>query len=626
MPSPSLSYFNQTKASCLPGTHKSSSQPHKIPNVRQIGSVNPIYNLRLPLLEKIPNETNAGTVIENIDVQCSSSVPSVITAATDKVDSVSQLRHVQKELKLRSNSKGNGMTGDHKKINSMEDVIFRSDDKYLMDQESSLAFPEKSIEIQGHILERVADANSEVHNSSAAEYKILDALSYSRCKDQTKDESSALKRISRISHLDDAEMLDSDRKLCEVNDVNDCRSNEVEMVDSPNVENIALVSGDNGPDEECHRYNTGNNEDICLEVKLSVASGLQSNPDLLKYVNLEEEANQEVDDRIDVIKEPLPGSLKDLSTVANCTHSNTHELSGFLDLRHPNAIAVQVSQEHKPKSDLNGALHPNNTSCKEYEDMDELVLDWLDGCESDPKLSNACIVVTSAIYDGRPDLGAEVDYSNLELAVTRSSMVEQSPEDVHDHTISRDSNVLCDQAASVESDLSLKTTNEEDSVRTLACNSLEGKSPSLFDQTSPSGSILQDNGVIVLGSKTLAEDAETSILRSNHTVNDEMQHELDDSVNSPRDNEAAKELKKSMSGKKQEGLVIIPPSNAVPFSDEWLAAIEAAGEEILTKKGGAVQNSPPNKSPPQLGPYSPVKRKQKQVIGPFDCTKHINPP
>lgn len=29
-------------------------------------------------------------------------------------------------------------------------------------------------------------------------------------------------------------------------------------------------------------------------------------------------------------------------------------------------------------------------------------------------------------------------------------------------------------------------------------------------------------------------------------------------------------------------------------------------QEILTKKSGAVQNSPPNKSEPQIGPWSPV--------------------
>nr|XP_011461355.1 PREDICTED: uncharacterized protein LOC101293083 [Fragaria vesca subsp. vesca] len=910
MPSPSLSFFHQPKASSLPGPGKSSSQPCKIPNVRQIGSVNPIHQLKPPSLSEMPNPTNAGTVIGNTNVQCSSSVPSAITHATmEKVDLVSQIRLVQPELKLPSNSKGYGITEDHRKLNSipgygyqkstpqaepniteelsyMEDVKFQGHDKYLMDQGSSLVFPPKSTEIQGDSLEKDADASAEVQNGSAAEYKIFDALSYSRCEDQANDDSSTLKTMSTDLHVDDAQTLASDRKVDEINDVKqcasspdnwqlvkidsgsekpehldlsnpcyigeqvyqddwsdlnervlddfdvlpektqhnnvllraelkepegngagtvesavsrnlhvttpvmlDCRSNEAEMVYSPNVENIASISGDDRPVvenhnldtqfrndirlhgqacmelhnmdederrdsltahdikatlksggstsqlnltmqieagsakdtiehryfgfkgsdlsvesschaphlqpeddiischqdtsmvqtkfivdkinvseeetnassgefdddklsaeqakqvvscssaevtllnwdtgdyghlfegsksvEECHKYDTGNIKDS-LKVNLCDASGLQGTPDLSMHEKLEE-ANQEID--VIKIKEPLPGFPEDQSSVANCRHSvdfnNAHELSASLELEHPNIVAVQVSQELKPISDSNGTWHSNNTSCNEYAETDDLVIDQYDACGSEPKCSNACTEVAPAIRDGRPDLGGEVDYSQLELAVTKSSMVEQSSENVYGYKNSRDTNRLCDQAASVDSDSSSKTTNQEDSVQTLACNSLEGKSrPSLIsDQTSSSESILQNNEVTLLSSNSLAEDAETNILKSNRTLDDEVQQELD----------ATKELKKS-SGRKQHGLVIKPPPDAVPFSDEWLAAIEAAGEEILTKKGGAVQHSPPNKSPPQLGPYSPVKRKQNQVIGPFDCTKHTNNP
>ncbi|KAJ0987687.1 hypothetical protein J5N97_006043 [Dioscorea zingiberensis] len=65
--------------------------------------------------------------------------------------------------------------------------------------------------------------------------------------------------------------------------------------------------------------------------------------------------------------------------------------------------------------------------------------------------------------------------------------------------------------------------------------------------------------------------------------------------------------------------------NAVPFSDEWLAAVESFGEEILELKTGPVQNSPPEKALPEPGPWSPVKRKA-QDIGPFDCTKYSKNP
>ncbi|XP_020101303.1 chitinase-like protein PB1E7.04c isoform X2 [Ananas comosus] len=62
-------------------------------------------------------------------------------------------------------------------------------------------------------------------------------------------------------------------------------------------------------------------------------------------------------------------------------------------------------------------------------------------------------------------------------------------------------------------------------------------------------------------------------------------------------------------------------SHVVPFSDEWLAAVEAFGEEILELKTGPVQNSPTDKTLPEPSPWSPVKRKALD-IGPFDCTKY----
>ncbi|KAL1208575.1 hypothetical protein V5N11_008052 [Cardamine amara subsp. amara] len=70
--------------------------------------------------------------------------------------------------------------------------------------------------------------------------------------------------------------------------------------------------------------------------------------------------------------------------------------------------------------------------------------------------------------------------------------------------------------------------------------------------------------------------------------------------------------------------IVVKPLNAVPFSDEWLAAIEAAGEEILTQKSGRVQHSPTEKSAPEPGPWSPVKKKNNLGVGPFDCTKYNN--
>uniref|UniRef100_A0A0D9XXB4 Uncharacterized protein n=1 Tax=Leersia perrieri TaxID=77586 RepID=A0A0D9XXB4_9ORYZ len=61
--------------------------------------------------------------------------------------------------------------------------------------------------------------------------------------------------------------------------------------------------------------------------------------------------------------------------------------------------------------------------------------------------------------------------------------------------------------------------------------------------------------------------------------------------------------------------------NLVPFTEEWLAVVEAFGEEVLEKKSGAVQNSPTDKTAPEPSPWSPVKRKA-QDVGPFACTKY----
>ncbi|CAL4897305.1 unnamed protein product [Urochloa decumbens] len=59
----------------------------------------------------------------------------------------------------------------------------------------------------------------------------------------------------------------------------------------------------------------------------------------------------------------------------------------------------------------------------------------------------------------------------------------------------------------------------------------------------------------------------------------------------------------------------------VPFTEEWLAVMEARGQEVLEQKTGPVQNSPPDKTAPEPSPWSPVKRKA-QDVGPFDCTKY----
>ncbi|KAK3206103.1 hypothetical protein Dsin_020149 [Dipteronia sinensis] len=134
------------------------------------------------------------------------------------------------------------------------------------------------------------------------------------------------------------------------------------------------------------------------------------------------------------------------------------------------------------------------------------------------------------------------------------------------------------------------------------------------------GCVFQDLKFNEYKSDVLSEEAET-ILQKIGGSNSDMKHELEDTICAADDNDEKKLLGNSGNDKNKNDLVIKPPPYAVPFSDEWLAAFEAAGEEILTKKSGAVQNSPPEKSLPEPGPWSPVKKRNSQEIGPFDCTK-----
>uniref|UniRef100_A0A2N9FRI2 Uncharacterized protein n=1 Tax=Fagus sylvatica TaxID=28930 RepID=A0A2N9FRI2_FAGSY len=81
----------------------------------------------------------------------------------------------------------------------------------------------------------------------------------------------------------------------------------------------------------------------------------------------------------------------------------------------------------------------------------------------------------------------------------------------------------------------------------------------------------------VLNSESLSDKAETDISQIN-----EMQQELDELMSATEDKDATLQLsdgrRNSENDKKQDALVIKPPPHAVPFSDEWLAAFEAAGE------------------------------------------------
>lgn len=174
------------------------------------------------------------------------------------------------------------------------------------------------------------------------------------------------------------------------------------------------------------------------------------------------------------------------------------------------------------------------------------------------------------------------------------------------------------ESLSVESDLSDETSkNHTKSVTTDCIELVEG------DQTS---SRIRKKVVDMLNKDIVVEESDTGKPSGSESSQNELFHGLEDTEQCTND-DTILPVKNTESCLKKGNLLILPPRDAVPFSDEWLAAMEAAGEDILTMKGGAVQNSPQEKSLPEPSPWSPVKKKNNQ-LGPYDCTKfhHNGPP
>ncbi|KAH0751089.1 hypothetical protein KY290_030321 [Solanum tuberosum] len=173
------------------------------------------------------------------------------------------------------------------------------------------------------------------------------------------------------------------------------------------------------------------------------------------------------------------------------------------------------------------------------------------------------------------------------------------------------------ESLSLKSDLSEGTSkNHTASVPTDCIELVAG------DQTSSRIRMKVDD---MLNEDILVKESETGKLSGSESSQNEICHGLEDTEQCTND-DTIFPVKNAESCLKKGNLLILPPRDAVPFSDEWLAAMEAAGEDILTMKGGAVQNSPQEKSLPEPSPWSPVKKKNNQ-LGPYDCTKfHHNWP
>ncbi|XP_027908772.1 uncharacterized protein LOC114168225 isoform X1 [Vigna unguiculata] len=211
----------------------------------------------------------------------------------------------------------------------------------------------------------------------------------------------------------------------------------------------------------------------------------------------------------------------------------------------------------------------------------------------------------------------------------------------NDHIQTNDGNLYADERAEHLQTNNVKKGSSDilpvvevqlkDNVVSSECNSfIEEIKDSFTDEVAwkpeeHSSSESSSCEISLLNSTTFSEEAGTNIFEKDESPNTGMEHKSKGDIYYAEDSNKIIHLQESATKSKLEVPTLKPPPNAAPFSEEWLAAIEAAGEEILTMKGGAVQNSPTEKTQHEPGPWSPVRRKN-QSIGPFDCTKHNTQP
>ncbi|XP_052185738.1 uncharacterized protein LOC127797167 [Diospyros lotus] len=245
--------------------------------------------------------------------------------------------------------------------------------------------------------------------------------------------------------------------------------------------------------------------------------------------------------------------------------------------------------------------------------------------ESESKSSRVAIQVPLTVQDSGVHVESASEHGHMEGA--HSGSVNSDTLADHGNSAAKifgNGTVVSYEATSSHSDMPSMMREDQTSGVTIYYKEIclnEESGPLVRIQTSANETKIVELGV---DKGRMVDDIEVEISPKNVSCTGELPHKLDSTVCLTEDGDMAVPIKKLEDDGKRSNLII--PVNAVPFSDEWLAAMEAAGEEILAMKRGAVQNSPTDKSvQPEPGPWSPVKRKQNQ-IGPFDCTKFTNFP
>ncbi|XP_024031796.1 uncharacterized protein LOC21394483 [Morus notabilis] len=328
--------------------------------------------------------------------------------------------------------------------------------------------------------------------------------------------------------------------------------------------------------EKPQKSQDGNNTDVYLEVSVHDGSGLESLGQALKESEAancmmgEPDGNSDLQDPVNQI----PITDVDLEV-------GVHDGSGLESLG-------QALKESKAANCMKGEPDGNSDLQDPVNQINKVLLASVPGVS----LDHVSLVDNSAEV-----LCEEIDFENVLKERDEGPIVHIDGLDVNKNAESLEVEV----AATSSLEIALSVENMRCVTKCRHENELSKEANSPKSYLDPNVSNNQES------------------VNCTHDI--EQQHELENTL--PTEDQDVTKKRENTGIEKKQDILVKPPPYATPFSDEWFAAFEAAGEEILTMKTGAVQNSPQDRSP-EPGPWSPVKRKLNQEIGPFDCTKYTN--
>ncbi|XP_057483482.1 uncharacterized protein LOC130770156 isoform X2 [Actinidia eriantha] len=415
--------------------------------------------------------------------------------------------------------------------------------------------------------------------------------------------------------------------------------------------NGGILFGERRSLGEFHTGDLGSTVDVSLKNQGSAGSELKScqTASLFKYAKQAKEVAATVDKmrnelcvgdaKVEFLDENLlEGSS---SSILSNSAMDSHCLKVVADdgqsggLPEPQTLSLVVDHVFQEKHGLylnDHLLLGKSTSSEKLQEEKvlanvQVAHDQSDVDRSESKSSIVVIQVPLSMQDSGVDIESMAEHEHVEDVPLGSVDTETSNEyDKSSIDTLRHDMVFFGQASSESDSVLMMRDNQTFGVSNTGNKFCMSEESVFLDQKEIQAN---ETNIVDIGIDTMntitPDDIVVKVSQANVGPSGELLHKLENTFCLAEDEDTAMPITKSEDHGKQNSLIIKTPIYAVPFSDEWLAAMEAAGEEILTMKSGAVQNSPPDKSLPEPGPWSPVKRKQNE-IGPFDCTKFINIP